>query len=345
MSIPIENIYYLLCYAWDRLDARGLVDAGALPDGPVENLLAKVLDAGVSHLIRQGLDRGYVESEEDGRRLRGKVLLSETLARGSLPAGRVVCRVDELSHDVPHNRVIKAAMRELLALPTVDRSLRMALRSHCQRMHDVSDVALTLDAFRRVQLHRNIARYSFLVNVAHLVARCAMPDERTGGRGFHPFTENEQEMGRLFESFVRNFLRREQDVFHVTATKVAWDLDVSDSSDPKWLPEMRTDVMLTSPKARVVMETKFYAMPFQSRYSSPKLISSHIYQLLTYVSQLGATAGPEPIGVLLYAGSGHAEPLRYRLGGHTMLVRGLDLKRKWTEIHRELLEMVAGLAG
>jgi 5-methylcytosine-specific restriction enzyme subunit McrC len=346
MAIPVRNVYYLLCYAWNWLEARNLVNIDALPGDRAENLLGKVLQDGVAHLIRRGLDRGYSAFDDEGRRLRGKLLVSETVRRSLLRYGRVACRMDELSYDVPHNRVIKAAMRALLALPGLDSSIRAALRNHCGRLHDVTDVELTPAAFRRVQLHRNVARYAFLVNVSRLVARSFMPDEKTGRRRFHPFTASEQEMGNLFEAFVRNFMRREQDVFpHVSAPKVAWDLDVETSSDAAWLPEMRTDVMLTNDSQRVAIETKYYATPFQSHHGSKKLISSHLYQLLTYVSQLNASDGPEPIGVLLYASAGENQQLEYRLSGHRILVRSLDLNRDWKDIHTDLLRLVRHTIG
>ena len=120
-------------------------------------------------------------------------------------------------------------------------------------------------------------------------------------------------MGALFEAFVRNFLRREQTTFDVSTPKVPWDLESIGGSDPAWLPEMRTDITLTNASRRVVVETKYYATPYQSRYGSKKLISGHLYQLLTYLSQLAAGGGIKPIGVLLYAGTG-SEQLQYRLG-------------------------------
>ena len=46
MAIPLENVYYLLCYAWNRLDARDRVDVSAIPGNRIENLLAKVLIEG-----------------------------------------------------------------------------------------------------------------------------------------------------------------------------------------------------------------------------------------------------------------------------------------------------------
>ena len=61
-------------------------------------------------------------------------------------------------------------------------------------------------------------------------------------------------MGLLFQAFVRNFLEREQDTFNIAAPKVDWDLVPEAGSDPLWLPEMRTDVVLTNPWRRIVIE-------------------------------------------------------------------------------------------
>jgi 5-methylcytosine-specific restriction enzyme subunit McrC len=342
MAIPVRNIYYLLCYAWNRLEARGLIDTGAVPGNRVENLLGKVLQHGVAHLMRRGLDRGYVAHDEEGRRLRGKVLLSETVGRMLLPRGRVACQADELSHDVAHNRVLKAAMRSLVEVPTLDKPIRSALYDHCRRMHDVHDIELLPSAFRHVQLHRNLVHYSFLVEIARLVAASVMPDERTGERRFHPFTASEQAMGLLFEAFVRNFLRREQAHFKVCASKVPWSLEQGSGSDPAWLPEMRTDVMLEDDERRVVIEAKYYANPYAARYERKKLRSAHLYQVLTYITNMRATDAREPLGVLLYAG-GEMEKLEYRLGGNRILVRSIDLAREWPSIHHDLLELAAEL--
>jgi 5-methylcytosine-specific restriction enzyme subunit McrC len=175
------------------------------------------------------------------------------------------------------------------------------------------------------------------------VERSFIPDEKTGVRKFHPFTANEQEMGRLFQAFVRKFLRREQEMFDVGAPKVSWDVDPRDSSDRSWLPDMLTDVVLTNESRRVVIETKYYATPYQVRFDGRKLISGHLYQLLTYLSQLWAGGGVKPVGVLFYAGTGIGENLNYRLGGFTILVRSLDLNRDWRQIHGDLIGIAKSL--
>jgi 5-methylcytosine-specific restriction enzyme subunit McrC len=345
MAVPIRNIYYLLCYAWDRLDALDTTEAGALSGDRVENLLAKVLHDGVTHLMRRGLDRGYLEVEQEGRQLRGKVLLVETAQRLLLQQGRVACRTDELSHDVRHNRVIKAAMRELATLPGIDRELGHGLRDLCRRMRDVGDVELDALAFRRVQLSQNLVRYAFLVEVARLVAGCLLPERAGSGKVFRSFTANAQQLGALFEMFVRNFLLREQRQFSISRPKVPWVVAQSTSSDLRWLPEMQTDIVLSRPGQCVVLETKCYAEALQERHlGTSKLISGHLYQLLAYLSHFKTDSGVPASGMLLYAGVGPGEPLQYELGGRLVMVRNLNLDQPWEHIHRDLLGVAKELS-
>lgn len=336
MAIPVENVYYLLCYAWDRLDARGQVDVSAIPGNRVENLLAKVLCDGVSQLLRTGLDRGYFAVEQDSRVLRGKLLMSETVKRTLLPRGRVACAHDELTVDVPHNRVIKAAMGSLLRLPTVDQGLRSQLRAHCQRLAEVTDVELNRRTFRGVQLHSNVARYAFLINVCSLVERSFLPDPKGGERHFHPFTANAQEMGLLFEAFVRNFCRREVPDVEVSAPHISWDATAEREADLGWLPAMRTDVMLSTSSRRVIVETKYYATPYQQRFGTRKLLSAHLYQLLTYLTHSAASAGHPVEGLLLYASGGDRVSVDYSLGAFPVSVRTLTLAQPWQSLHDEL---------
>ena len=65
-TIPIANLYYLLCYAWRHVreaDPVRLEELAGL-DG-THHLLGKVLAEGTFRLIRQGIDRGYREIRED----------------------------------------------------------------------------------------------------------------------------------------------------------------------------------------------------------------------------------------------------------------------------------------
>ena len=98
--IPIRNIYYLLCYSWNRLAEGGLVDIDALPRQDLPNLLAQILVNGVNRLLRQGIDRTYQDRAEDSQNPRGKFDLSSSLKRGLLARDTLACVVSELDRDV-----------------------------------------------------------------------------------------------------------------------------------------------------------------------------------------------------------------------------------------------------
>ena len=340
MLVPVANIYYLLCYAWDQLGARDLIDVNSIHGDRAENLPGKAMQTGVARLLRQGLDRGYVAVDQEGRHLRGKLLLTETLSRALLPSGRVACTADDLTYDVPHNRVVKGAMCALIGIPELDPNIRLALGEHCRRMSEINDIEFSLRAFRNVQLHRNAARYAFLVHVAYLIAQSFIPERGRGRARFRPFTASQQAMGRLFERFVRNFLRREQDRYTVGAAIVPWHVDAATEADRAWLPDMRTDVMLTHPSRRLVIETKYYATPYQRYHERKKIISHHLYQLLGYMTNLRSCEKPDPIGMLLYARVGEDYEMDYELSGHRVMVRTLNLGQNWEDIHRDLLALV-----
>jgi 5-methylcytosine-specific restriction enzyme subunit McrC len=51
VKIPIQNLYYLLCYAWDRLDERDIVAVDAAGVTSLADLFARVLINGSNPLL------------------------------------------------------------------------------------------------------------------------------------------------------------------------------------------------------------------------------------------------------------------------------------------------------
>ncbi len=115
-EIPIANIYYLLCYAWDALEEKdALADTGALESPDLLNLFARVLANGTHRLLHRGLDRGYLPREEELAGARGKLLATPTLRRSLLRKGRAMCAWEELEYDTLPNRILKTTLVRLAA--------------------------------------------------------------------------------------------------------------------------------------------------------------------------------------------------------------------------------------
>ncbi len=127
-AIPIRNVYYLLCYAWNRLEQKDFVDVATAGVTELADLFARVLVTGVHRLCRRGLERGYQEQDAELSGIRGTIDLVTTHTRFLDRHGRAQCRFDELSSDTPQNRVVKAAMRTLARVKTLNPDHHLSMR-------------------------------------------------------------------------------------------------------------------------------------------------------------------------------------------------------------------------
>ena len=204
--IPIRNLYYLFLYAWDRFSDGKEVDVGTEPSSDLPNLLARVMISVTRNLIRRGLDRGYHGIVEELGTPRGRFLLGETVKRNSMTAGRIVCDHDELNADVPHNRILKAAIRTLARSPEVNSSLATDLAALNRKMTEVTDLPLSRDLFRPLQLSRNSGHYGLLMKICEMILVLALPEEHGKGSRFLAVLEDETRMSAVFELFCAEFL-------------------------------------------------------------------------------------------------------------------------------------------
>ena len=353
--IPILNVYYLLCYAWRHVQERDTRRLASLADlSTVQDLLGKVLATGVNHLVRRGIDRGYVERREDLAGIRGKLAVSETAKRALRSRARAACDFEELSVDILPNRILRTSLGSLLSprIP-LDRSIRGEVRSAYRRLDGVSRVRLKRNTFGQVQLGGQRRVYHHLLSVCRLLHRSAMVDEKTGHTAFRDFRRDQATMWRLFEDFVMGFYEREQRAYAVNPggrRRIAWTgTDATDTANRPRIPVMEADVILESPERRIILDTKFYLDALaRGRGSgtgsgSGKLHSNNLYQLLAYLRNRQATRpdGARHEGILLYPQVGE-ERLRAEvwLEGFRIQARTVDLGRDWRLIHEEMLGVV-----
>ena len=339
-SIPVANVYYLLCYAWDRLDEGALVDVALGADAPLADMFARVLRTGVTHLLKRGLDRSYVTVEDEIAGVRGKLQLAASVKAASFPRARAWCAFDELSPDVLHNQVVKTTLRRLAAVTTLERENAEGLRELYRRMPGVREVPLRDDVFRRVTLHRNNAFYGFLLDVCEIVHRNLLVDEHTGRATFRDFTRDDRQMANLFERFLLRFYAREQGRYWVDARQLRWRAQGA-RRDLAYLPIMKTDVVLESPGRTIVVDAKYYSEMLVGRFSAGAIRSGHLYQLFAYMSHVAPEKTRERVsGVLIYPRVGQTERVSLTVWEHPVLAATVDLAQPWLSIHAELIAIL-----
>jgi len=339
-EIPIANIYFLLCYAWDALEEKDtLAEVDALESTDLLDLFAKVLVSGTRRLLRRGLDRGYLPREDEIAGVRGKLLVTQTLRRDLLRSARAACVWDELDYDTLPNRILKTTLQRLHQAEKLDAATHADVHDLLRWLAPVRDIELHADDFRRIQLHRNNRIYAFLLHICEFIYEHWLPSEDLGGRSFRDFGRDG--LSRLFEKFVFNFYRQELPNWEVSAPVIQWQRDILNVEGETLIPRMETDVCLRGPRRAIILDAKFYADALKAgRHGTPKLSPPHLYQLFTYLRQKSCEAGWERAeGVLLYPRSTRDFAVDFTTHGHRIRALSLDLAQPWQSIHDALMEI------
>ena len=338
MEIPIQNLYFLLCYAWDKLEEKELVEVDPVGMTSLVDLFARVLINGTNHLLKRGFDRGYVSHREWTGRLKGKLLFAEATKTGSVTA-TLPCEFDELSYDVLHNQILKATLRRLIRTDMVSQQNAEALAGLCRQLSDVRDVEITSRLFGQVQLHRNNRFYDFLIKVCELIHRNLLISETPGRSKFREFTRDKYQMASLYESFVRNFYRLHSR-YRVKREDIYWSWIAEDQVAAGLLPKMQTDISLVSADRKIIIDCKYTPEATQHHYEAETLRSAHLYQLNAYLGNLREEdAGCE--AMLLYPTVDKSMSASYIHEGHKIRIRTINLNQPWEGIHDDLLALVA----
>lgn len=342
MSIPIQNIYYILCYAWDRIDEKDAVSISKEEFGSIPDLLAKVLVNGISRILKRGLDKGYLEVSDEVSGVKGKLDFSSSIKRNLFARQKAVCTFDELSPDNVNNQILLSSIKILIGIKVLAPGLKLQLRGLIPNFANVSVRKITPLLFKEAKIYRNNRHYDFPLKVCQLIIENSIPAETAGTYKFHDFQKNDGKMSKIFEQFVLNFYRREQKVFKVTAGHISWQLNSEFEVDMGYIPNMRTDITLKNSIRKIIIDTKYYNKTLTSFYGKESLHASNLYQIASYlINQKNEDPITESVtGILLYPQTQQALDLRYTYFNHIVKVKTVDLYQDWQLIHNRLQEII-----
>jgi 5-methylcytosine-specific restriction enzyme subunit McrC len=340
VTIPIRNIYYLLLYAWDHLEEREDVLLQGLESTQVADLFGRLLHGSITRLVRRGIDRSYVGCIDDLAGVRGRIELTPTLRRKLLGRGHTICSFDELTVDCLPNRILKAAAERILNTRPLERRVELMMRECVALLRGVRSVPLTRHLCKQAQIHQNNRAYRLPLAIAELLVDNLLVEDRTGSFVFRDFDRSEGPLAILFQSFVQNFMRREQSIFRVANPALKWrELEGSPEAQAL-IPMMFTDLTLERYGYTAIIETKYYREVFVERHQTRRIRSAHLYQIYAYMQNL-SRLGSSVDGVLLYAQGDQPVDIEVRLGVHRVRVVTLDLSSSWENIHAALINVAS----
>ena len=204
-KLPIDSIFRMLEHAYDLKTFKlydGRADAGSIDD--LFETLAHILARRVLDRARRGLQKDYIEINDDLPYVRGRLRFRETL-RNSLAGGLgLACEFDHHTPELEDNHILAWTLHRIRTLPIRREEVRNAVRKANQALQ------MTVD-LKRVPAHRCVGRFYHALNhdyePMHALCRFFLeqcgPTLAAGGREMIPFSLY---MPGLFEAFVARWL-------------------------------------------------------------------------------------------------------------------------------------------
>lgn len=334
--IRVQNIYYMLAYAFQILHEQGYKDAAVEDFQNAAELLAAILCRGVTVQIKRGLGKQYITKEEPLSSPRGKIEVSESIKTQAIRKKQLVCAYDEFSVDAYTNRIIKTTMEVLLKA-----NISKGRKKEIRKLLIFFDEVTTLDKHNinwNLQYDRNNQTYRMLIAICQLVMKGLLQTNADGTTRIMDYLD-EQTMPKLYEKFILGYYQREHPELKAYSPQIDWQLD---DGFKTMLPTMQSDIVIRNMKAKktLIIDAKYYSHNTQMKapYMTQTIHSGNLYQIFTYVKNWAAGPDETVSGMLLYARTNDAiQPgNQYQMSGNQISVRTLDLHCDFSVIAAQL---------
>lgn len=332
----VQNIYYMLAYAFQVLHENGYRDVASEKFENGLELLAAILCRGVSTQIKRGLTRQYLTREDALSVPRGKLEINDSIKSLSIRKKQLVCTYDEFSVDAYPNRIIKTTLSVLLRS-----NLSNVRKKELRKLLIFFDEVTLLDVHTinwNIHYNQDNQTYRMILAICQMILNGMLQTESDGAVRVMEYLDD-QSMARLYEKFILGYYQREHPELKAYAPQIRWA--VTNGYDVQ-LPTMQTDIVLSSRDSRktLIIDAKYYShiMQMKAPYMTRTIHSNNLYQIFAYVKNWPAHLGERVAGMLLYAGTDdEIQPDNdYQICGNTISVKTLDLDCDFALIAKKL---------
>ncbi len=352
-KVPIKNVYFMLCYAWDVKDYTDKTACGNEEFDNIYNLLASVLVKEVELLLKRGFYKEYIEKEEITSHLKGQINIGTSIQQNTIRSMKMDCIYDEYSEDVLFNQIIKATLLDFLKCPFLSDELQSKIRKVLPNFNNISLINIQKKHFDMLRFHRNNLNYVMIINVCKLFKYGLISNMKDGKTEFADFI-NDDQMERVYEKFLLNFYKTHLDkkIYIVHTPDIKWKLETDTNNELSKVfeeetnpGERRTDIVIENKeeKTQIIIDAKYYKQTLVKKYHSDDEFTyrtAHLNQIRGYL--LDSDYQGKKIGALLYPtlntdlNKGKVIPIV----DTPILIKTVDLSSDWKYLKSDLLSFI-----
>lgn len=338
-GILIRNVYYMLSYAFSSLRKNNYEDVDKEDFERIEDLFAEILYKGISAQLKLGLYREYIHKEADLPLLRGKLDIGQTIKLRVAQKNLLGCEFDELSENNIFNQILKTVAELLIYKSEVKTERKRQLKNVLIFFENVDSINPSEIKWSMLRFQNNNKSYRMLINICYFVLEGMLLTTERGK--YRVATFSDEHLNKLFERFVLEYYKYHYKNLNVSAPIIKWDLSNDEDCVIDFLPEMKSDIVISDENHTLIIDTKYYSKTLQSNFDHKTIHSNNLYQIFTYVKNRDVSNSGDVSGMLLYAKTQEeTHPfLDAKFGNNRIMVKTLDLNQDF-EFIREQLDQI-----
>lgn len=343
-SIQVKNIYWMIVYALNVIEDKGIQSISRETFENVYDLCASLMSIALAKQVKRGLNKSYINKRDDSPCVRGKILIKETLLSNNYN-NKIFCEYDEYNENSYLNKIVKTACLYLLKSNKIkDKERAIKLKKYLLFFSNVETINIKLINWNHINFNKNNASYKVLINISYLIINGLLASTNNGNIEFREFIDP-RKMSTLYEKFILGYYKYHHPSLLKGACKIDWNVE----ENSELLPIMKTDIMLynkTTDKT-LIIDAKYYNSIFQynNLYNSKSFQSANLYQMYTYVKNKDIHKTGKVHGVLLY-GQAKDDPLvesKFDFDGNEITVTNIELNKDFDTIKKKLESLIIDL--
>lgn len=289
---------------------------------PLFELLLRCYIEQVTTIVRKGIARDYVSTQDNLVYLRGKLKMTEHIRRNSYNASRVYCEFDEYDVDRPINRLIKGAL-EIVNKVAREATNQQRCRELLFWFDNVPGTKDPKQDFRRMRRDRFVQHYAPAMPLCRLILERLNPLTQQG--------ENQVvsmlfPMEKVFEAYVGAKLSHQFRDWRISLQ--ASGKALVDEHLKKRMFNLKPDFKFSRSNTHVIADTKWKLIDQSNRSEKYGISQADIYQLFGYTKKYLKNQQQREVLLVYPASDTFTEPLApfwYEEGSEVLYVVPYDI--------------------
>jgi 5-methylcytosine-specific restriction enzyme subunit McrC len=217
-KIDEANILLMLTYAYKELEF--LDEEISFPENKnFHEILIEVLTKRLESLLERGVLKSYSEIEENLPYVKGRILVLHQLRYNMILKHKTYCRYADLTQDILENQIIKFTLYYIIKHHVVSDRLKKSLRKLYQSFEFVSLRAVNFTSFANLQFNRLNQQYKPILRICEILIRNGSIEVNASGDYDYESFAFLLDMNKLFEGFIREYLRQNLEPTGLTVVK------------------------------------------------------------------------------------------------------------------------------